>query len=149
MTSSPPMRPGPIHSSSSTSNSAFSHHMPSGPSISSPLLETRPSLTDARRVSSGIGGSSFGHGSYRDKEDAVPVGFDEGILRGLCDMDVSALTFPVVVKKGLKLARAMLSVQGSLPLITDRIKQSIASCKVRDCPRSAVQRGLPTDQSSK
>lgn len=22
------------------------------------------------------------------KEDVVPVGFDEGILRGLCDMDV-------------------------------------------------------------
>ena len=23
------------------------------------------------------------------REDVVPVGFDEGILRGLCDMDVS------------------------------------------------------------
>jgi hypothetical protein len=53
-------------------------------------FDQRPSLSDARRVSSGIGaGSTFGQGSYRDKEDAVPVGFDEGILRGLCDMDVS------------------------------------------------------------
>jgi hypothetical protein len=57
---------------------------------SSPLIESRPSLADTRRVSSGVGagGSSLGHGNYRDKEDAVPVGFDEGILRGLCDMDV-------------------------------------------------------------
>ena len=54
-------------------------------------FDQRPSLSDARRVSSGIGGgSAFGQGNYRDKEDAVPVGFDEGILRGLCDMDVSA-----------------------------------------------------------
>jgi hypothetical protein len=51
--------------------------------------DQRPSLSDTRRISSGIGGSNFGQGSYRDKEDAVPVGFDEGILRGLCDMDVS------------------------------------------------------------
>lgn len=54
-------------------------------------FDQRPSLSDATRVSSGVGaGSTFGQGSYRDKEDAVPVGFDEGILRGLCDMDVSA-----------------------------------------------------------
>lgn len=39
------------------------------------------------------------------REDVVPVGFDEGILRGLCDMDCA------------------------LPLLADRIKQSIASCK--------------------
>jgi len=51
--------------------------------------DQRPSLSDTRRVSSGIGGSNFGQGIYREKEDAVPVGFDEGILRGLCDMDVS------------------------------------------------------------
>ena len=29
-------------------------------------------------------------GVMEGKEDVVPVGFDEGILRGLCDMDVSA-----------------------------------------------------------
>ena len=28
-------------------------------------------------------------GGGEGKEDVVPVGFDEGILRGLCDMDVS------------------------------------------------------------
>lgn len=27
-------------------------------------------------------------GGGEGKEDVVPVGFDEGILRGLCDMDV-------------------------------------------------------------
>lgn len=65
-------------------------------SSSSPMIESRPSLADSRRVSSGVGGgSSFGHGTYRDKEDAVPVGFDEGILRGLCDMDVSLLVCPI------------------------------------------------------
>lgn len=116
-----------MHSSSSTSNSAFSHHMSSNHAISSPLIESRPSLTDARRVSSGIGGSGFGHGSYRDKEDAVPVGFDEGILRGLCEMDVS-LDGPDATD-GCPDGEG-LTEQGSLPLITDRIKQSIASCKV-------------------
>jgi hypothetical protein len=63
--------------------------------------DPRPSLSDARRVSSGIGGSNFGQGSYREKEDAVPVGF-EGRADG----------------------------QGSMNLLVDRIKQGIASCKV-------------------
>lgn len=69
-------------------------------------FEQRPSLSDNRRVSSGIGGGSgFGHGSYRDKEDAVPVGFDEGILRGLCDMDVSLLLLPYSLKYRLLMYR--------------------------------------------
>lgn len=57
----------------------------------SPLIESRPSLADTRRISSGVGvgGSSLGHGNYRDRDDAVPIGFDEGILRGLCELDVS------------------------------------------------------------
>lgn len=83
--------------------------------------DPRPSLSDARRISSGIGGSNFGQGSYREKEDAVPVGFDEGILRGLCDMDVSREWL------GLE-GRA--DEQGSMNLLVDRIKQGIASCKV-------------------
>lgn len=29
-------------------------------------------------------------GLHEGKEDVVPVGFDEGVLRGLCDMDVSS-----------------------------------------------------------
>ena len=94
--SSPPKRPDPVHSSSSTSNSAYSSrsqplNMQYSTTASSPLIESRPSLADTRRVSSGVGvgGSSLGHGNYRDKEDAVPIAFDEGILRGLCEMDVS------------------------------------------------------------
>ncbi|CED84616.1 Chimaerin and related Rho GTPase activating proteins [Phaffia rhodozyma] len=48
-------------------------------------------------VNSGVGGSGQGQG--------VPVQFDEGVLRQLCDLDCA------------------------LPLLTERIKQSLASCK--------------------
>ncbi|KAK4689393.1 Rho GTPase-activating protein RGD1, partial [Tremellales sp. Uapishka_1] len=60
-----------------------------------------------RRLSSGLGGGMGSLGSLKgeQKEEIVPVGFDEGVLRGLCDMDCA------------------------LPLLADRIKQSIASCK--------------------
>jgi hypothetical protein len=97
---SSPARPEMAHTSSSTSHVSglSSHsqlHSMSAQSASSMTMapDQRPSLSENRRVSSGIGGgaSSFGHGNYRDKEDAVPVGFDEGILRGLCEMDVSPL----------------------------------------------------------
>lgn len=38
------------------------------------------------------GGSQMGGGSVAGKEgEAVPVGFDEGVLRGLCEMDVSLM----------------------------------------------------------
>jgi hypothetical protein len=98
--SSPPSRPDMVHTSSSASHiTGISNHSQlaalslQSSSASNHMIQPfdqRPSLSDARRVSSGIGaGSTFGQGSYRDKEDAVPVGFDEGILRGLCDMDVS------------------------------------------------------------
>lgn len=64
--------------------------MQSAVSAPAPGMDSRPSLADTRRISSGVvGGGGSGYGSYRDKEDAVPVAFDEGILRGLCDMDVS------------------------------------------------------------
>ncbi|RSH95110.1 hypothetical protein EHS25_000196 [Saitozyma podzolica] len=69
----------------------------------------RPDLGD-RRQSSGLSGQS-GNGfvsqsqNHGGKDESVPVGFDEGILRGLCEMDCA------------------------LPLLADRIKQSIASCK--------------------
>jgi hypothetical protein len=92
---SSPTRPEPMHNSSSTSHvssqmAGMSLQSSSASNHTTQPYESRPSLADMKRVSSGMGGaSSFGHGSYRDKEDAVPVGFDEGILRGLCDMDVS------------------------------------------------------------
>ncbi|KAK8844139.1 hypothetical protein IAR55_006933 [Kwoniella newhampshirensis] len=67
----------------------------------------RPSMSNERRMSSGLGGGmgSLGSINTTTQEDVVPVGFDEGILRGLCEID------------------------GALPLLADRIKQSIASCK--------------------
>jgi hypothetical protein len=46
-------------------------------------------------MSSGLGGGMGSAGSImcldggNAKEDAVPVGFDEAVLRALCDMDVS------------------------------------------------------------
>ncbi|ORY33022.1 Rho GTPase activation protein [Naematelia encephala] len=51
------------------------------------------------------GSLKVGGNGLEVKEDVVPVGFDEGLLRGLCEMDCA------------------------LPLLADRIKQSIASCK--------------------
>ncbi|KAI9636893.1 putative GTPase activating protein [Dioszegia hungarica] len=51
----------------------------------------------------GMGGMGVGMGGKEG--EAVPVGFDEGVLRGLCEMDCA------------------------LPLLADRIKQSISSCK--------------------
>ena len=33
--------------------------------------------------------SGMGEGTVVGKEDVVPVGFDEAVLRALCDMDVS------------------------------------------------------------
>lgn len=61
----------------------------------------RPSLDEARFSAA----AALGYGSNGAKDDVVPVGFDEAVLRGLCEMD------------------------GALPLLADRIKQSIASCK--------------------
>lgn len=90
----------------------------------------RPSLGDLNRLSSGMdsfanmrldgaGGQGAGQG---EKGDAVPVAFDEGVLRGLCEMDVSwADSTGYIVST---------EIQGALPLLVDRIKQSIASCKV-------------------
>ncbi|GAA5985878.1 hypothetical protein JCM11641_005330 [Rhodosporidiobolus odoratus] len=70
-------------------------------------LETRrPSLATV-----GAGGPSFdtfsspsaaGHG---EQEDAIPTGFDEGVLRALCDMDCG------------------------MPLLLERMKQGMASCR--------------------
>lgn len=53
--------------------------------ISSPLMGTVGSLGSLT-----IAGSQMGMG--KDGE-VVPVGFDEGVLRGLCEMDVSSARF--------------------------------------------------------
>lgn len=57
-------------------------------------------------VESGWAGSATGNGP-----GGVPIQFDEGVLRQLCDLDCA------------------------LPLLTERIKQSLASCKVGLEPR--------------
>jgi hypothetical protein len=54
--------------------------------------QKRPAIAE-RRFSSGLGsitgtGSGSGMG-IEAKEDVVPVGFDEGVLRALCESDVS------------------------------------------------------------
>jgi hypothetical protein len=36
--------------------------------------------------------SGMGEGTVVGKEDVVPVGFDEAVLRALCDMDVSLIS---------------------------------------------------------
>ncbi|ORX39261.1 hypothetical protein BD324DRAFT_619059 [Kockovaella imperatae] len=114
----------PVNASASSSSAYLSTNLSnpglerSGSSHSDQLSlqqqAQRPGLAEQRRFSSGIsgngamsGGDGGGYsGSIHDgKDEAVPVGFDEGVLRALCDMD------------------------GSLSLLADRIKQSIASCK--------------------
>ncbi|WVQ93029.1 hypothetical protein IAU59_000092 [Kwoniella sp. CBS 9459] len=99
-----PIKPQLGHASSSTSTNApsASHYYDSRQNS-----ESRPSLSNDRRLSSGLGGGMGSLGSIQTaaQEDVIPVGFDEGILRGLCDLDCA------------------------LPLLADRIKQSIASCK--------------------
>lgn len=46
------------------------------------------------RRASGMSGTTAMHG----EEDLVPVGFDEGVLRGLCDLDVSHSLLPLATK---------------------------------------------------
>ncbi|KAK6906409.1 hypothetical protein I203_100394 [Kwoniella mangroviensis CBS 8507] len=107
-----PQLPHASSSSNATSSSHYNHHQDNrhhANTISNPesANASRPSLSNDRRLSSGLGGGMGSLGSVKTaaQEDVVPVGFDEGILRGLCEID------------------------GALPLLADRIKQSIASCK--------------------
>lgn len=52
-------------------------------------LNSMGSLTISGQSQGGSGqGHGLGMGMGKDSE-VVPVGFDEGILRGLCEMDVS------------------------------------------------------------
>ncbi|WWC91012.1 uncharacterized protein L201_005952 [Kwoniella dendrophila CBS 6074] len=107
-----PTKPGLPHASSSNNATSSSHYG----GTDSMNNGSRPSLSnDDRRISSGLGGgmgslssvknASIGQQQQQQQEDVVSVGFDEGILRGLCEIDCA------------------------LPLLADRIKQSIASCK--------------------
>ncbi|WVR08891.1 hypothetical protein IAU60_005950 [Kwoniella sp. DSM 27419] len=102
-----PNKPPLAHASSSTSNTTASSYSYDSRTQAENSVQSRPSLSDDRRISSGLGGGMGSLGSIKavGQEDVIPVGFDEGILRGLCDLDCA------------------------LPLLADRIKQSIASCK--------------------
>lgn len=62
----------------------------------------------------------------REEEDSIPVGFDEGILKGLCELDVSTPPH-TVTKRSIDLD----DQQCGMPLLVDRMKQTMASCRVR------------------
>ncbi|WWC63842.1 uncharacterized protein I303_106447 [Kwoniella dejecticola CBS 10117] len=102
-----PQLPHASSSSNATSSHHESHRQNSQSDSINATVASRPSLSNDRRLSSGLGGGMGSLGSVKNaaQEDVVPVGFDEGILRGLCEIDCA------------------------LPLLADRIKQSIASCK--------------------
>lgn len=86
-------RPAPPLNHASSSNSHISQSQIDRSSSNSEGTTQRPSLADDRRLSSGLGGGMGSLPSLKSavegNQDVVPVGFDEGILRGLCDMDVS------------------------------------------------------------
>lgn len=65
--------------------------------------------------------------------DTVPTGFDEGALRALCDMDVRCTPFSLCSFCGSDsdhLTRASERLQCGTPLLLDRMKQSMTSCRV-------------------
>lgn len=61
-----------------------------------------------------------------EQPSLVEPGFDESVLRQLCDLDVRSAQSPELV--------ALISsfLQCSVPLLLDRIKQSVVSCRVSD-----------------
>lgn len=100
---SPTQLPGSIHPNSSINHNLYQSGEHAPPMVGSgsgsvpapnPTTSYRPDLAEMHRLSSGIGSLasmriSGGGGMDGEKDDAVPVGFDEGVLRGLCEMDVS------------------------------------------------------------
>lgn len=105
-----PVKPPLTHNSSSTStnpatSSQYDHYSAESTSAlsaqsvqstqsaqsSAPTAAVRSSTANERRTSVGLGapgGLAAMAGARQRTEEAVPVGFDEGILRGLCEMDV-------------------------------------------------------------
>lgn len=93
--------PSLVHASSSSTSNTSNHYIIPPPERSESFQSdtsaghqhlSRPNLGDNHRVSFGVGpgGNGNGHGNGDlAGGDVVPVGFDEGILRGLCEMDVS------------------------------------------------------------
>ncbi|BEI85216.1 hypothetical protein CcaverHIS002_0506170 [Cutaneotrichosporon cavernicola] len=84
-----------MHASSSSNGAGVTSPSDQVSGGSSAVPTPGPGQSGPRRMST----------SSRIEGKDEPIGFDEGILRGLCDMDCA------------------------LPLLADRIKQSIATCK--------------------
>lgn len=86
--------PPPNHASSSSSAAASTNTTVTANEQVSVQPQAAP---HARRMSS----SSAMRSDSKDEGAGVPVAFDEGILRGLCDMDVgllSSMAFDVITK---------------------------------------------------
>lgn len=91
----------------------------------------------------GMGGGNDGRGAHRkggqsarperereaarEEDMGIPVGFDEGVLRALCELDVSVIHPDAAVW----LCILTPALQCGMPLVFDRMKQSMASCRVR------------------
>jgi Rho GTPase-activating protein RGD1 len=68
-----------------------------------------------------------------DSNTVVEPGFDESVLRALCDLDVS-----VMPKSRLSPISATFLIKCGVPLLLDRIKQSMISCRVSLCRHAAL-----------
>lgn len=79
------------------------------PSSSNGYSSSNPNLASTTLLNSSAAGSQahLGGSGSPPPNSVVPVGFEEGTLRSLCDLDCG------------------------FPLLMDRIKQSMASCRVR------------------
>jgi Rho GTPase-activating protein RGD1 len=61
-----------------------------------------------------------------DATTVVEPGFDESVLRALCDLDVSVMPFRLYTT----LNQPPSPIKCGVPLLLDRIKQSMISCRV-------------------
>jgi hypothetical protein len=68
-----------------------------------------------------------------DSTTVVEPGFDESVLRALCDLDVSVVRLDYVPHS----TSPPFSIKCGVPLLLDRIKQSMISCRV-SCRRHAA-----------
>ena len=83
-------------------------------------IEESPSATSLPPPQSEIRSTPSRQGD-REEEDIVPVGFDEGILKGLCELDVSS-PYHSLYDAGTD----HYDLQCGMPLLADRMKQTMA-----------------------
>lgn len=106
------------------------------------IMEQQQSVAPDVR-SDGYGGGAAGAGALDaaettlrprvEQEDLVPTGFDEGVLRALCDMDVRLARVPFS-EALIHVLTCCCASQCGMPLLLERMKQSMASCRVRRAP---------------